>query len=99
MLMNIAKASLWISFKALEIEVEKLKWILREKSVIDTLMEKEKVDILRIEPLVLLVLLKTDLNLLDQKIDGVQIKICVLPQSLYTFSILFIYRMYLISMH
>lgn len=67
--MNIAKASLWISFKALEIEVEKLKWILREKSVIDTLMEKEKVDILRIEPLVLLVLLKTDLNLLDQKID------------------------------
>lgn len=99
MLMNIAKASLWISFKALEIEVEKLKWILREKSVIDMLMEKEKVDILRIEPLVLLVLLKTDLNLLDQKIDGVQIKICVLPQSLYTFSILFIYRMYLISMH
>lgn len=99
MLMNIAKASLWISFKALEIEVEKLKWILREKSVIDMLMEKEKVDILRIEPLVLLVLLKTDLNLLDQKIDGVQIKICVLPQSLYTFSILFIYRMYLISMY
>lgn len=97
--MNIAKASLWISFKALEIEVEKLKWILREKSVIDMLMEKEKVDILRIEPLVLLVLLKTDLNLLDQKIDGVQIKICVLPQSLYTFSIFFIYRMYLISMH
>lgn len=97
--MNIAKASLWISFKALEIEVEKLKWILREKSVIDMLMEKEKVDILRIEPLVLLVLLKTDLNLLDQKIDGVQIKICVLPQSLYTFSILFIYRMYLISMY
>lgn len=97
--MNIAKASLWISFKALEIEVEKLKWILREKSVIDMLMEKEKVDILRTEPLVLLVLLKTDLNLLDQKIDGVQIKICVLPQSLYTFSILFIYRMYLISMY
>lgn len=94
--MNIAKASLWISFKALEIEVEKLKWILREKSVIDMLMEKEKVDILRIEPLVLL---KTDLNLLDQKIDGVQIKICVLPQSLYTFSILFMYRMYLISMY